>query len=350
MKLARTTKVALRVSLSLVLSMVIVELFHLPYALWVFFVATSTAAGSLGLSIQRSWQRAVMTVAGSLVGGGLHLLVQEARWADQTLFAIALFFAIYYLPYSYTLFLFFTALLFVATSGLQEALTLYALLMRIVDTLVGAGCALLASLVIFPMRASDLLRTHLAGLITLSQRRLHLLNQAFLTQHPDKEEISAVEEEQRTLFEKAHKALEEKRYERIFGNFFPRNGGLLLTQLDHLANLLRGLTYTVQRRTSLLALQATRPELEAYSELVEREFELPLTFLKTRKKKEMEDTGEIIRRRILISILALPPPDKEHSRQWLNYHTYLHYLVRIEHLVGQLSNNSLSLSSLKDKQ
>ena len=145
--------------------------------------------------------------------------------------------------------------------------------------------------------------------------------------------IRQLEEEARVIFKEAHDALNERKYERIFGNFFPRNGGLLLTQLEHLVTLLRGLTHTVKKPTSLLALDRTRPDIEAYVTQIDRAFEEIEGALHRKRRAAEEGNTQQIRRQIMLKVLALIPPDKPHMRQWLNYHTFLNYLYRIDNLL-----------------
>ena len=101
----------------------------------------------------RAAQRSAGTVAGVLVGTGLAVLVHGNMAVSLTLLPVCFFLGFYFLPASYGTMIFFITLALALLYGMMGMFSPQLLLLRLVETLIGAVLGVAAAFLVFPVRS-----------------------------------------------------------------------------------------------------------------------------------------------------------------------------------------------------
>ena len=122
---------------------------------WYWAVLTTflvfTGVSSSGETIVKGWGRVAGTALGIAAGGGIAYLVRGSDTAALVLVFIFLFAGVYTLRLSYAVFTFFLTALLSMLYVLIGTFSDQLLLVRLVETIVGAVCGGIAALVLFPI-------------------------------------------------------------------------------------------------------------------------------------------------------------------------------------------------------
>lgn len=178
MKLKSTTKMAIQAALAIAIAEVVSALLSLERGYWIPLTAMALTMQTWGESIKRALERVSMTIIGGLVGTGLYFLLPANQWLIITLLLIFVFLTLYLLPIVYLAAVFFLTCFVVFLFALIGEWTVTILMARIVETILGAGIALMVGAGFFPLRTNI---NHL--LIQFCEKIYQQIDQIF-TQEP----------------------------------------------------------------------------------------------------------------------------------------------------------------------
>ncbi len=309
MQVDTTTKMALRVSACTLLAIVSFELLPLEYIFWVLLVSTALAAGTLGASIRDSIVRVVTTILGSALGVGIFFIVQDNVLVAKILFTFFLFMMVYYLPSSYTMAMFWLAVMFIFAIGLGGMFTTHMVLMRLYDTILGALCALVAALTVFPESTRSSLLPQLAEAIRVDKEAFKQLKEGTC---PDRKHL------QETM-EKIIATFDQVKYERLVGNVRgPRAKLLLVCQAR------------VSKHLTALAKLPKLPEIELI-EPIEAAFARLDELLQGEKKHPvpLQHAREAVENAVMEEKVA----EKVDVKELMDYHSTVYRLVQLSHVL-----------------
>lgn len=171
--LSPSTQLALQAVVAVTLATLLAPLFHWQRAYWSELTAMLMISQTLGDSIKKSVERVSMTIAGGLIGTLLFFITKQ--WPDLqiVLMMLSLFFCIFFISSFYLWSVFFTSTLVVFIFAIVQNWSFDLLFWRIIETLFGAGMAVLSAAFIFPIRTSnamqDGLTTFMSNLSSLTQ-------------------------------------------------------------------------------------------------------------------------------------------------------------------------------------
>ncbi len=164
-----TTKLGLQASLAALIAMLIAYFLSLDHSNWVFWTAFVVIAGSTGESLRRMSFRVAGTVGGVLAGILIFLLLSHLSSATSpiiALVAVCLFLAAYFVDTSYIWMILWiniaVTLLFVGLAGNSVS---DILVVRPLDTFIGAAVAALVVVFILPVRTQDRFRLALGSFL-----------------------------------------------------------------------------------------------------------------------------------------------------------------------------------------
>lgn len=175
--LSPTTRLALQAVVAVTLAALLAPLFHWQRSYWSELTAMLMISQTLGDSIKKSVERVSMTIAGGLIGTLLFFITKQ--WPDLqiALMMISLFFCIFFISSFYLWSVFFTSTLVVFIFAIVQSWTLDLLFWRIIETLFGAGMAVLSATFTFPIRTSNAMQdgliTFMRNLSNLTQDGMH---------------------------------------------------------------------------------------------------------------------------------------------------------------------------------
>lgn len=142
------TRTGARTALAALLAVTIAYLFMLPRAYWAILTAVVLVAETWRESAKKAGQRVAMTVLGCVMAVALHLPTANLPHVTLGLMFVFVYLAVYFRNASYPLMTFFITLYVAFLFSALGEWTLRILLVRIYETAIGAGTALLAAMVV----------------------------------------------------------------------------------------------------------------------------------------------------------------------------------------------------------
>lgn len=162
------TRTAVQALLAAVVAMVVGNLVSPSQWFWAvvtsFLVFTGTA--SRGELAVKAWSRTIGTLGG-VVAGVIVAALLDGLLPLQIIAALAcIFLAIYLQPLSFALMTFFVTTLLGVVYSLLGSFSVDVLVLRLVETAIGAAAGLLAGAIVLPTRTRDVVRSNTAALLT----------------------------------------------------------------------------------------------------------------------------------------------------------------------------------------
>lgn len=144
------TRMAIRAALAAWLCLLITEHFYLDRGYWATLTALSLITPSLGAGIYQSLMRFVMTILGCFIGWGLYLLFKHQPEILLLITLVVIFTIVYTLYHNYVLRMMATGISVVMLFAFFGGWDLALLWVRIYETLLGAGIALMLNALVLP--------------------------------------------------------------------------------------------------------------------------------------------------------------------------------------------------------
>ncbi|HEY1040010.1 MAG TPA: FUSC family protein [Bacteroidia bacterium] len=141
---------ALRVSVALCLGVFLYRYFNIDHGHWIPLTMIIVIQPYYGATIKKGVQRIVGTVAGTVVGG-LIMLLPLPQEAFVVLLVIVSFFVAYFLRNNYKIGVFFVTVMMVVLMQISQSATWELIGWRVLSTLIGAGIAVAAGYVFWPV-------------------------------------------------------------------------------------------------------------------------------------------------------------------------------------------------------
>ncbi|MCD6068457.1 MAG: hypothetical protein K0S33_3283 [Bacteroidetes bacterium] len=162
---------ALRVSLGLCLGVFLYRFFNIDHGYWIPLTMIIVIQPYYGATLKKSFQRIAGTLGGTVLGG-LIMLLPLPKEAFVVLLIIVSFFVAYFLRNNYKIGVFFVTVMMVIMMQLSQTATWELIGWRILSTLIGAGLAIIAGYVFWPVWEKE--RFPALVLKTLEQNRMYL--------------------------------------------------------------------------------------------------------------------------------------------------------------------------------
>jgi uncharacterized membrane protein YccC len=165
--LAPLNLLAVRAAVAAAAAIFVSHVLLLERSYWSVLVAVVVLNETWGASLERALQRTAMTVLGCLAGWFLHSLAAPSEAAQLVLLFVSIFLALYFRgasvgKKSYSWMMFFVSLYVVFLYAVIGKWSTSVVITRLYDTVIGAGIALAACLVILPPGARTALEKQLA--------------------------------------------------------------------------------------------------------------------------------------------------------------------------------------------
>lgn len=174
---------ALRLTGAMLVGLFIGEVFNLPRAYWILLTIIVIMRPSYALTKQRSRQRTI----GTLIGAGIAAVIFLSNPGiplQLGLIFIALIFSFAFLQQNFAVSVVFVTIAIVMIYGLITIDAMEVIGYRIVDTLIGAGLAVITNLVFLPNWEIHGVRTALVGYLQAQHRYLQAIEDIYREKQP----------------------------------------------------------------------------------------------------------------------------------------------------------------------
>jgi uncharacterized membrane protein YccC len=140
----------LRVSSGLCLGVFLYRFFNIDHGYWIPLTMMIVIQPYYGATLKKSFQRIIGTLGGTIVGG-LIMLLPLPKEAFVVLLIFVSFFVAYFLRNNYKIGVFFVTVMMVVMMQLSQSASWELIGWRILSTLIGAGLAIIAGYVFWPV-------------------------------------------------------------------------------------------------------------------------------------------------------------------------------------------------------
>ncbi len=154
MRLRETTKRAFQAATAILIAEWIGWYFQFERGYWITITAMALTMQTWGESVKRSFERVSMTIIGGVVGTLLYFVVPTDNVTALVLLLVFVFFTVYMLQIFYLVSVFFLTCFVVFLFALIGDWTIAILFDRIIETVLGAGVALIVSGFFFPAKTN----------------------------------------------------------------------------------------------------------------------------------------------------------------------------------------------------
>lgn len=168
---------ALRVTLSAILALVIAQVLKIPLPLWTVLTAVIVTQMSVGRSLKASADYLIGTVGGAIYGGAVAIVLpHESEWALLVVLFISVApLALYAATRANMNVLPITAIIVLLVPTITHTTPFYSAVFRVVEVAVGAVVGLMVSFAVLPSRAHPQMRQAAARMLELMARVLTVL-------------------------------------------------------------------------------------------------------------------------------------------------------------------------------
>ncbi|MCD6044930.1 MAG: hypothetical protein K0R48_93 [Gammaproteobacteria bacterium] len=150
-------RLGLQAAIAMAIALNIQHFYHFERSYWSVFTSMILFSQTLGSSIKRSLERIVMTIFGGSLATGLYLLMPTEQFPIVTIILCSVFFQICFLQRFYLGSAFFASVFVVFFFALVQSWSVHLLMVRIIETILGAAITLLCSFLIFPIKTEETL-------------------------------------------------------------------------------------------------------------------------------------------------------------------------------------------------
>ena len=184
-----TFRFSLRLALAMGIGVAVYKLFHIPHGYWIAMTTMIILQPEFGATFTKAWRRIKGTILGAIVGSLLFLLPLPLP-VSLAIVILCCFTMAYYIQHNYALAAFIITVMVIALYHLMEPVTWELGLIRVLNTIGGAGLALLGGYAFFPLweryrfpalieKAIRANATYLDELLSVSKRH-HRTNMDFV--------------------------------------------------------------------------------------------------------------------------------------------------------------------------
>jgi uncharacterized membrane protein YgaE (UPF0421/DUF939 family) len=317
-----STRLALQASVAISIALFVAHLFSDGRAYWAIMTALLLISQTLGDSIKKSIARIGMTVIGGVIGTLLSILFASHAFAIFALLLLSLFFMAFYLEVSYAISMSFMTMFVVFLFASIHAWNLHMLAIRIDETLIGAGIAVVCAAFIFPIRAQQTLKQALPAFIETPKKTVKNAFHYLLTpkQQYDKNRAGALLK----TFSSLHENIQSIRYETLFQSYSRQLSQQLFINLKILfyyVTSIDELAVTIKNNNALIVIQE---ELTRHAHILSVNFaHIESLLAKSTPKHRFQPLGELraqIRDKTLESLKA----STSQQSDWLKIYPFLY--------------------------
>ncbi len=148
-------RLGLQAAVAMVIAVSIQHFYHFERSYWSVFTSMILFSQTLGSSIKRSFERVAMTILGGSLATGLYYIIPTTDLPIVTIILCSVFFQICFMQRFYLGSSFFAAVFIVFFFALVQSWSVHLLLVRILETMLGAAITLLCSFLIFPIKTEE---------------------------------------------------------------------------------------------------------------------------------------------------------------------------------------------------
>lgn len=331
MKLEISTRNAIQVATAVLFTVLLTDIFHLPRSYWATLTAFLLVAQTFGESVKKSAERIGMTILGCIAGTLLFILFQHHSLALLGCVCLCTFCISYYFSVSYGISVFFITMMVVFIFGMINTWNTNLLEARIIETLIGAGIALLSSALVLPISAKQQLKNAIPEYINICKVSFNTSANKIIGKPFSKEPTKLL-----SKFQALQHNAKLIRYENLFGFLSKEKFERSLFELRMLAYHL-GTAYDLSENLhDKLDLSLIRSELEALFSTVNQNFDrLTLAY----QTKRLESAFVPIDHLSLLSAEKLADCLKSTSQEpdhWFKFYAFLYATRRINATIDEL--------------
>lgn len=150
-------RLGIQAAVAMAIALSIQHLYHFERSYWSVFASMILFSQTLGSSIKKSLERVLMTIFGGSLATGLYFIIPTTELPVVTIILCSVFFQICFLQRFYLGSAFFASVFIVFFFALIQPWSVHLLMVRIVETLLGAAITLVCSFLIFPIKTEETL-------------------------------------------------------------------------------------------------------------------------------------------------------------------------------------------------
>jgi uncharacterized membrane protein YccC len=162
-------RLGLQAAVAMAIALSIQHFYHFERSYWSVFTSMILFSQTLGSSIKKSFERIAMTILGGSVATGLYYISPTTQLPIVTIILCSVFFQICFMQRFYLGSAFFAAVFIVFFFALVQSWSVHLLLVRILETMLGAAITLFCSFLIFPIKTEENLLTKIPLFISDSR-------------------------------------------------------------------------------------------------------------------------------------------------------------------------------------
>lgn len=159
-------RLGLQAAAAMAIALSIQHFFHFERSYWSVFTSMILFSQTLGSSIKRSLERVAMTILGGSLATGLYYILPTTELPIVTIILCSVFFQICFMQRFYLGSAFFASVFVVFFFALIQSWSVHLLVIRILETMLGAAITLLCSFFIFPIKTENTLLAKIPLFIT----------------------------------------------------------------------------------------------------------------------------------------------------------------------------------------
>jgi uncharacterized membrane protein YccC len=148
-------RLGLQAAVAMAIALSIQHFYHFERSYWSVFTSMILFSQTLGSSIKKSLERVLMTIVGGSVATALYFILPTTELPVVTIILCSVFFQICFLQRFYLGSAFFASVFIVFFFALIQSWSVHLLMVRILETLLGAAITLVCSALVFPIKTED---------------------------------------------------------------------------------------------------------------------------------------------------------------------------------------------------
>ncbi len=152
-------RLGLQAAVAMAIALSIQHFYHFERSYWSVFTSMILFSQTLGSSIKKSFERVAMTILGGSLATGLYYILPTTELPIVTIILCSVFFQICFMQRFYLGSAFFAAVFIVFFFALIQSWSVHLLMVRILETILGAAITLFCSFLIFPIKTEENLLT-----------------------------------------------------------------------------------------------------------------------------------------------------------------------------------------------
>ncbi len=155
-------RLACQALIAMILVLSIQNIYHFERSYWAVFASMILFSQTLGASIKKSFERVIMTLVGGSLATLLYYIIPNETILIVIILLCSVFFQVCFLQRFYLGSAFFASVFIVFFFALIQSWSFHLLIVRILETILGAAITLLCSFFIFPIKAENTLLTKIS--------------------------------------------------------------------------------------------------------------------------------------------------------------------------------------------